>query len=117
MKHSEKREKILEIFRSGDLLTANEVCEKVPEVDRATIYRNLKLFVEQGILREVNINKGISSYEIKVQNDNHQHFICENCEKVIPIDIDPKVIEKVIPEGIEVEDFELNLKGRCGECK
>lgn len=117
MKNSQKREKILKIFQSKDLLTANEVCELLPEIDRATIYRNINLFVEKGILREVNIRKGITSYEIKDEKDLHQHFICEDCDKVIPIDIKPELIKTMIPENVEVEDFELNFKGKCQNCK
>lgn len=116
MKNSQKREKILEIFKNGDLLTANEVTQKLPDIDRATIYRNIALFVEQGILREVNVKKGVSSYEINLEHDYHQHFICQNCEKVIPVDIDAEQLKKLLPLNLDIKDFELNLKGKCGEC-
>lgn len=114
MKHSDKREKILHIFKDGSLLTANEICERIPEIDRATIYRNLSLFASEGILREVNVKKGITSYELN--QDKHQHFICTNCDKIIPVEVDPKVLLKIIPNNFKFEDFELNLKGKCKDC-
>ncbi|MFW5719440.1 MAG: Fur family transcriptional regulator [Candidatus Dojkabacteria bacterium] len=117
LRHSKKRDLILEVFQNGDLLDANEVCAKVPQVDRATIYRNLTLFVEQGVLREVNIKKGITHYELNHEGDIHQHFVCDDCDKVIPVDVDPNLIKSLVPEGVELKDFELNLKGKCGECK
>lgn len=116
-KNSKKRDQILEVFAKGDLLTANEVCEKLAKVDRATVYRNLTFFVEQGILREVHVRKGISSYELNHQGDTHQHLVCEDCEKVVPIDIKFEDLKKVLPKGVEFREFELNLKGKCEECK
>ena len=117
MKNSEKREKILNIFNDGSLLTAHEVCLKLNDIDRATVYRNLNLFVSEGILREVNIKKGTSSYELNIQGDNHQHFVCTNCDKVIPVEVNQYLLNTLIPTDIKVENFELNLKGKCNECK
>ena len=115
MKNSKKRDQILKLFEKGELLTANEVCDKLNTIDRATIYRNINLFVELGILREVNVKKGISSYELNT--DHHQHFICTDCEKIIPVEVDDRVIKEFLPVGVEVSDFELNLKGKCTDCK
>lgn len=114
---SEKREMILSLFRGGDLLTANQVCEKLPEIDRATIYRNLTQFVEEKKIREVHVKKGITSYELFDANDNHQHFLCDGCDKVLPIDIDPKIINKLIPKDLKIDNIELNLHGKCESCK
>jgi len=116
MKHSLKREKIITIFQDGSLLTANEVSSKVNDIDRATVYRNLNLLLEEGILRKVNLRVGIASYELANNGDNHQHFICNNCEKIIPIEIDIAIIEKLKPAGSELKAYELNLKGKCQEC-
>lgn len=117
MKRSKKREKILDLFRNGSLLTASEVCEKLTDIDRATIYRNLDLFLKEGILRKVNVKEGIASYELNIDGDYHQHFLCTNCEKIIPVVVDLKVIEQYVPSGVKFENFELNFKGKCEECK
>ncbi len=117
MKHSKKRQQIISIFEKGDLLTATEVCSLVPEIDRATIYRNLAMLSAKGILREVNVKKGITSYELNKQGDYHQHFICDDCEKIIPVEVDVEKIKSILPQGIDFEDFELNLKGICPDCK
>lgn len=117
MKNSKKRNEILEIFNKGELLTANEICDRLPDVDRATIYRNIHLFLEQGLIREVNLKKGIASYELNVKGDHHQHFICLDCEKVIPVEIDESLIKTILPQGVSVEDYEINLKGKCNKCK
>lgn len=115
MNKSKKRDKIVKIFEKGDLLTAQEIVDKLSDIDRATIYRNLTKLTEAGILREVHVKKGVSSYEIAKPHDYHQHLICTNCEKVIPIDISPSDVKKLIP-GVEFDEFELNLRGKCPNC-
>lgn len=112
--NSKKRNKILDLFSNGHLLTANEVEKFLPDIDRATVYRNLSKFVEEGVLREVNVKKGISSYELNT--DHHQHFICSNCDKIVPVEVDETLFKKILPEGVQLEDFELNLKGKCNDC-
>lgn len=117
MKHSQKRDKILEVFKDRDLLTANEICSKLPSIDRATIYRNLDLFTREGILRKVNVKEAITSYELAVEGDIHQHFVCTNCEKVIPVDVDMDKIKEALNTKINFNEIELNLKGECEDCK
>lgn len=116
MKNSKKRDKIIEVFLGGDLLTAEDVYLRVKSLDKATIYRNLTLLTKIGILREVNIKKGISSYEINKNGDFHQHFICEICERVQPVEIDSDFIKSLYPKDVFVTNFELNFKGRCKSC-
>ncbi len=117
MKHSTKRDLILKLFKDRSLLTANDVINKLPQIDKVTIYRNLTLLTSLGILREVNIKKGISSFELNIEGDYHQHFICKNCEKVIPVDVDIKKLKKILPKEISFSNIELNLSGKCRDCK
>lgn len=117
IRKSSKREQILGIFLTHELLTAHEVCERLPDVDRATIYRNIALFIEEGILRELKIKKGTSSYELARKNDFHQHFVCKICDNVAPVDIDVRKLEELLPKNMHVEDLELYVKGICTNCK
>lgn len=100
-KHSKKRDWILKIFENSDLLDANEVCKKLQNIDRATVYRNSTLFVEQKILRQVNIKKNVAPYELNQEGDYHQHFICVGCDKVIAVGEDPQLIRSFTPAGVE----------------
>jgi Fur family ferric uptake transcriptional regulator len=114
--NSKKREKIAQLFQDGSLLTAKVICNMLPEIDKATIYRALNALVEQGDLREVHLNKEYSHYELTHEGDNHQHFICTNCDKILPIDVDSSVIKKLLPKNVRAQDFELNVKGTCTDC-
>ena len=116
MKYTKKREQIIEIFKTGGLLTANEVCERLPKIDRATIYRNLDLLSKNGVLRKINIKEGVLSYELNKEGDHHQHFICTNCEKVIPIDVDVNLVNKKKFKQFKMDTLEVNFKGTCDKC-
>lgn len=113
---SKKRDLILEVLKEGGLKTALEVTQSIPEIDPATIYRNLNKFVEKGIVREIKINRGISSYEF-ITEDEHQHFICNNCDKVYHVDIDKSDLQKLVKsETLKAQEFELNIRGKCSNC-
>lgn len=116
VRSSKKREQILNLFNKGDLLTANDICQKLPNIDKVTIYRNLSLFVSQGDLREVHVQKGITSYEKTIVGDNHQHLVCQQCHKVEHIDLKTNDLKKILP-NINFVGFELNLVGNCSDCK
>lgn len=111
-----KREKILAVFSNADLLSADEVYAKLRDIDRATVYRNINYFVKQGLLREVSVKKGIVLYEI--MKDDHQHFMCSNCSKIIPVDIDRTALLTIIPNNnqFRIDDYEVNIKGKCRDC-
>ncbi len=52
-------------------------------VSRATIYRTLDVFVKNKLLRKMNIGDGYSLYETKLENEHHDHMICEDTGKII----------------------------------
>ena len=52
-------------------------------VSRATIYRTLDVFVKNKLLNKMNFGRGYSLYETKLENDHHDHMICEDTGKII----------------------------------
>ncbi|MBD3280995.1 hypothetical protein GF389_05795 [Candidatus Dojkabacteria bacterium] len=122
MRKSKKREAILKTLKISGLTTAEELTEELTDIDTATIYRNLNKFCEEGIVREVRIKKGISSYEFI--KDNHQHLICTNCEEIKRLDVNTKQIldqlrkENPWLKNYEIEDLEINLRAKSKKaCK
>jgi Fur family ferric uptake transcriptional regulator len=114
---SKKREKIMQLLQDGSLLTAKAICIRLPDIDRTTVYRALNALVEQGDLREIHLHKEYSQYELAHNGDTHQHFVCTNCEKILPINVDASVISKLLPKNFKAENFELNVKGTCNDCE
>lgn len=116
-KYSLKREKILKLFDEYHILTANEITKLLPDIDRTTVYRNLKYFVEIGEIRQLHIKKNVVSYERFNADDLHQHFLCRNCNRVLKIyGIDQNYIQSRLPQDVKVEFIDLNLIGVCEAC-
>jgi Fur family ferric uptake transcriptional regulator len=90
LNRSEAREKILETivsesrhFRPLDLL--ERLNKRYPEVGRATLYRNLPVFVESGILKEGPTDPdGQIFYELREddRDEHHDHIVCLNCNQI-----------------------------------
>lgn len=113
MRRTKTREKLLKFLENTDkALTAKEIHEQLEGIDLATVYRNLNLFAEEGIIRELRINKGESLYEIN--EDGHEHAICSKCGKVRHVNIDKDKLKEVLKlSDFEVEDIEINIRGKC----
>ena len=116
MRRSAKREKILFTLRRSGLSTVDELAEKLPDIDPATIYRNLEKFCFEGTVREIRIKKGISSYELI--KDKHQHLICTNCQEIKAIKVNQEKILSHIKnlnpwlKSYEIENIEINIRAR-----
>lgn len=68
-----------------------EMLRKKHDIDQATVYRNLSLLHEAGLLRRLDFNHGHAHYELETGRASHQ-LVCNTCE----------TIEKI--EGISIDD-------------
>ena len=66
--------------------TAERICEQVPEVGRATVYRTLRILQEAGAICKVVMPGGEMAYSVsKVDADDaqhHHHAVCTVCDSV-----------------------------------
>jgi len=95
-----------------------QVIKVHPSLSLATVYKNIILMVEKGILIEVPITGQKSKYEIK--KANHIHLICTKCTKVEDRP-HTKEIDEAFEDMSQENHFELtkqqiNLYGVCSEC-
>ncbi|MFW6387711.1 MAG: Fur family transcriptional regulator [bacterium] len=84
-----------------------------PSISLATIYKNLHTLSENGILREVPLPGKRSVYELK--HEEHVHFMCSECGKIIDIPADMSGIGDMIRErsGVNFDSMRITLTGRC----
>lgn len=108
------------IGRAGRPLLAQEVLElaqgEVPGLGIATVYRNLKLMVDESELRQVLLPGENPRYELS-GHSHHHHFQCTRCQRVFDVHACPGDLNRLAPEGFTVDDHELTLYGRCNECQ
>lgn len=113
MRKTKTRKNLLNFLENAErAFTAKEIYEQIKDIDLATVYRNLNLFVEEGLVRELRINKGESLYEIN--KDGHEHAICSKCGKVRHVSIDKSKLKETLQlSDFEIKDIEINLIGHC----
>ena len=120
MNYSRQREAILNELRSRrDHPTADMVYEAVkkdfPTISLGTVYRNLSLLADLGEILELSEGDGPKHYD--GFTDDHDHFVCTNCGKII--DIDSSDSQSLMPKakGIgRVESRVITYKGLCEAC-
>lgn len=88
-------------------------------IDRSTVYRALKLFVELGLVVSADTGKGEFVYEISKPRPHH-HLVCRLCgvEKEIDQTVMKAMFEQVAREHqFQVETDHLVLFGLCAKCQ
>lgn len=86
-----------------------------PGLGLATVYRTLKLLVEEGSLRTVELPGENVRYE-PAGHHHHHHFQCRRCLRVFDVHACPGDLAGLAPAGFVVQDHELTLYGLCSEC-
>lgn len=89
------------------------------EVSRATLYRNLKLLAQAGILVEADFGHGHIHYELASGNP-HEHLVCTDCGKVLEVNTAAfsEAVQSVADsQGFTVTHHLLKIFGRCADCR
>ncbi len=114
------------VENQGEHLNTEEIYELVrkdcPEIGLATVYRTLQLLEEMDIVSRINLDDGCSRYEIKTDDEDHQHhhLICQKCNKIIEVKIDLlEELEREIEKeyDFDIKDHKVKFFGTCSECK
>ena len=62
--------------------------QQIPDLAMGTVYRNLALFKEQGLVSSVATVGGVERFD--ANTDPHVHFICGTCNSVLDLpELDP----------------------------
>ena len=62
--------------------TVEALSEELPSVSRATVYRNIKLFIEAGMVCKLTLLDGSHVYSVSRIGHHHHHYVCMECGKV-----------------------------------
>ena len=119
-----QRRLLLDILSETDShLDAKELYRRAIEADRqislATVYRNLRLFKELGLVGEIRLDDVHCFYEIKRPSE-HYHLVCTACGQVI--EFESPLVARLVAEvertcGFHAQRAVLHLEGQCGNCK
>ena len=90
---------------------------KFPNMSVATVYNNLRVFKEVGLVRE--LTYGDSSSRFDSNTSDHYHIICSDCGKIVDfhypgLDEVETLAEHVT--GFKVEEHRMEIYGVCPDC-
>jgi len=101
-------------------LLAQEILDaaaaEAPGMGIATVYRNIKSLLENGLIGTVYLPGENPRYESS-HHHHHHHFHCTLCDKVYDIHDCPGNLQELAPDGFQVDRHELTLYGTCGTCR
>ncbi len=86
-----------------------------PGLGIATVYRNLKILLDEGWLTTVRTAGMPPRYE-RADRPSHHYFYCNHCGKVVEVPCRPEYLDRMIPPGYNLERHEMVLYGRCSTC-
>lgn len=102
--------------------TADEIYRALestfPSMSVATVYNNLKVFVESGLVRELTFGDASSRYDADLTD--HYHAICGSCGKIVDFHHPPIAeVENTAAEatGFIVNGHRVEVHGTCPECR
>ncbi|MBB3071269.1 Fur family peroxide stress response transcriptional regulator [Paenibacillus baekrokdamisoli] len=101
--------------------TADEIYKSLspafPSMSVATIYNNLRLFVDAGFVRELTYGDDSSRFDADLSE--HYHAICRSCGTIVDFDYPPLTeveTEASRQTGFKVEGHRMEVYGQCAEC-
>lgn len=119
-----QRRLLLDILReTKGHLNARDLYQRAIQRDKnislATVYRNLRLFEEVGLVDERRLDDIHCYYELK-QSNVHYHLVCSACGRVM--EFESPMVGKLVDEVERNSDFHVSkavlyLEGYCKKCK
>ena len=98
---------LLEVLKKADRPLCYEEVKDELSMDKATFYRNISRFEEEGILNAFESNDKKRYFELKLKP--HAHFVCVACGK----------IECVKETELTLSGYEIHnviIQGKCPSC-
>ena len=118
-----QRTAVLEALRSVKTHPSAEevylmVKEKIPRISLGTVYRNLEMLTEQGLIQK--LDGSGSQRRFDGNPERHYHFRCLDCGKIIDAEMEPiSDLEEYLVKrsDFEVTGHRLEFLGLCLECR
>jgi Fur family ferric uptake transcriptional regulator len=85
------------------------------KMDRATIYRTLKIFRKAGIIHPISAEGSATKYVLKKEPIEHLHFKCTRCGDITCL-ADIEISGFKLPKGYTKSASNFLIIGICNEC-
>ncbi|WP_281887398.1 Fur family transcriptional regulator [Paenibacillus sp. YYML68] len=86
-----------------------------PGVSFDTVYRNIRLLSEMGVLEQIYLKDGLK-FRARCHSHHHHHLICMSCEKTVPFEFCPMKHMPNLPDNFQVVNHRFDILGYCNQC-
>ena len=106
------------VLASHDHPTAQEIYQRIREsgahISIATVYNNLKVLVEDGVLCKLSMDGAPDRYD---KPTHHSHLVCARCGKLLDLPLRDltDVLEQEV--GKPILSYDLRVSYLCDECR
>lgn len=124
LRSSKQRQSILDVLsQNASHLSAEEIYQTVkqlhPSISLGTVYRNLEILTEIGLIDRVSFADGKSRYEL-ASSGHHHHLVCLKCGEIENIMACP--MAKNMEAFMEKRNFQpllhyFEIYGHCAKCQ
>ena len=125
-RYTTNRRKIIGILQEATKpITINQILESNSDLAQSSVYRNLAVLEQAGLIVRIITNDDHAHYELAEHIlDHHHHIICSPCGEILDFHLSAK-IEKALEEslqkiaddfGFSIDRHRLDLLGTCGDC-
>lgn len=92
--------------------------KELPHISFGTVYRNLDILEQQGLVSTVIYSKQHVRYQVGPVN--HSHFVCSVCDKVENVNVDDLTDldnQVSLRHKVSVQKHSLTFYGLCCQCQ
>lgn len=95
----------------------DQVRKYIPNISLGTVYRNLKVLKDEGLIIEINDGK---QSRFDARTDRHYHFKCDICDRIY--DVEPEMVQfrfdssNLKEAGFFVSRVNVEFNGICKNC-
>lgn len=126
VRYTKGRQALVSILATaGRPLTLPEIAESCDDIPTSSLYRNLDVLEQAGLVKRVTALGDRAYFELaEPLVDHHHHLICLSCGRITDVAVDSDV-ERAIDDGMaaiadahgfEPEHHSLDLYGHCAAC-
>jgi Fur family ferric uptake transcriptional regulator len=117
------RQQIIHLFLKKSYALSHGDIEKeiTDDLDRVTVYRTLKTFLDKGLIHKVLDDEGSLKYALCNEactltghHHDHVHFKCIACGQTNCLNIDVPLVK--LPKGYKASEVNLLIQGTCERC-
>lgn len=121
MNYSKQRAAIMRVMATNDehptaVRIYELVKELVPNISLGTVYRNLNVLVDEGLLHRIVCEDGGDRFDYSLLP--HAHFVCRNCGEMSDVPLDYLKLRRWI--GLDsvgsIDSCALTVYGLCRAC-